>query len=121
MEELLLLSKEFISKENFLNEIKIDNHTLKLCGSDDQLWLINTTTNDAIIKIDLVFLDDSGNVIKDDVDSLIDEGLNLPYKGFIYNVEYRSSTIMKDLLNQLNNKSRDLYYEVNASGEFISL
>lgn len=41
MNELLLLSKEYISKDDFLNEIKIKKYHFELGGLDDQLWLIN--------------------------------------------------------------------------------
>lgn len=115
--ELLLLSKEYISKNDFLNEIKIKKYHFELGGLDDQLWLINDA-NDVCDVVNLLLKDSNGNIQEDEIDYHLYDGSDAPYKGFLYTIEYKKSNIVEKLLSQLVNDTRKLHVEYNASGKF---
>ena len=115
--ELLLLSKEYISKDDFLNEIKIKKYHFVLGGLDDQLWIINDA-NDVCDVVNLLLKDSNGNIQEDEIDYHLYDGSDAPYKGFLYTIEYKKSNIIEKLLSQLVNDTRKLYVEYNASGKF---
>jgi len=115
--ELLLLSKEYISKDDFLNEIKIKKYHFELGGLDDQLWIINDA-NDVCDVVNLLLKDSNGNIQEDEIDYHLYDGSDAPYKGFLYTIEYKKSNIIEKLLSQLVNDTRKLYVEYNASGKF---
>lgn len=121
MNELLLLSKEYIEKDDFTSEINISNHHFELGGNDDQLWLIDEKTNTGDVIIDLLFKDEFGNVIVDKLDHELYEGTNAPYISLLYSIEYRNIGVMREVLKQINKKSRDLYVEYNGSRKFIKI
>lgn len=114
---LLLLSKEYISKDDFLNEIKIKKYHFELGGLDDQLWIINDA-NDVCDVVNLLLKDSNGNIQEDEIDYHLYDGSDAPYKGFLYTIEYKKSNIIEKLLSQLVNDTRKLYVEYNASGKF---
>lgn len=116
-ELLLLLSKEYISKDDFLNEIKIKKYHFELGGLDDQLWIINDA-NDVCDVVNLLLKDSNGNIQEDEIDYHLYDGSDAPYKGFLYTIEYKKSNIIEKLLSQLVNDTRKLYVEYNASGKF---
>lgn len=115
--ELLLLSKEYISKDDFLNEINIKKYHFELGGLDDQLWIINDA-NDVCDVVNLLLKDSNGNIQEDEIDYHLYDGSDAPYKGFLYTIEYKKSNIIEKLLSQLVNDTRKLYVEYNASGKF---
>lgn len=115
--ELLLLSKEYISKDDFWNEIKIKKYHFELGGLDDQLWIINDA-NDVCDVVNLLLKDSNGNIQEDEIDYHLYDGSDAPYKGFLYTIEYKKSNIIEKLLSQLVNDTRKLYVEYNASGKF---
>ena len=116
-ELLLLLSKEYISKDDFLNEIKIKKYHFELGGLDDQLWIINDA-NDVCDVVNLLLKDSNGNIQEDEIDYHLYDGSDAPYKGFLYTIEYKKSNIIEKLLSQLVTDTRKLYVEYNASGKF---
>lgn len=118
MNELLLLSKEYISKDDFLNEINIKKYHFELGGLDDQLWLINDANDVCDVVINLLLKDGNGDIIEDEIDYHLYDGSDTPYKGFLYTIEYKKSNIIEKLLSQLVNDTRKLYVEYNASGKF---
>ena len=118
MNELLLLSKEYISKDDFLNEINIKKYHFELGGNDDQLWLINNSNDVCDVVINLLLKDPNGDIIEDEIDYQLYDGSDAPYKGFLYTIEYKKSKIVEKLLSQLLNDTRELYVEYNASGKF---
>ncbi len=118
MNELLLLSKEYISKDDFLNEINIKKYHFELGGNDDQLWLINNSNDVCDVVINLLLKDANGDIIEDEIDYQLYDGSDAPYKGFLYTIEYKKSKIVEKLLSQLLNDTRELYVEYNASGKF---
>ena len=63
MNEVVLLSNKYISKESFLNEIIIEGYHLELGGDNDQLWLIANDVEKCEVVINLIFQDEKGNVI----------------------------------------------------------
>lgn len=115
--ELLLLSKEYISKDDFLNEINIKKYHFELGGLDDQLWIINDA-NDVCDVVNLLLKDSNCNIQEDEIDYHLYDGSDAPYKGFLYTIEYKKSNIIEKLLSQLVNDTRKLYVEYNASGKF---
>lgn len=115
---LLLLSKEYISKDDFLNEIKIKKYHFELGGLDDQLWLINDANDVCDVVINLMLKDGNGDIIEDEIDYHLYDGSDAPYKGFLYTIEYKKSNIIEKLLSQLVTDTRKLYVEYNASGKF---
>lgn len=117
-ELLLLLSKEYISKDDFLNEINIKKYHFELGGLDDQLWLINDANDVCDVVINLLLKDSNGNIQEDEIDYHLYDGSDAPYKGFLYTIEYKKSNIIEKLLSQLVNDTRKLYVEYNASGKF---
>lgn len=116
-----MLSKEFISKDDFLTEISIPSHHFEMGGNDDQLWLIDDESDACIIQIDLMMKDEYGNVIVDEFDDELYEGTNAPYKGLLYSIEYRDKEILKTFLSQLDKKDRNLYVEYDASEKFETI
>lgn len=118
MNELLLLSNEYISKDDFLNEINIKKYHFELGGNDDQLWLINNSNNVCDVVINLLLKDGNGDIIEDEIDYQLYDGSDAPYTGFLYTIEYKKSNIVEKLLSQLVNYTRELYVEYNASGKF---
>lgn len=118
MNELLLLSKEYISKDDFLNEINIKKYHFELGGNDDQLWLINNSNDVCDVVINLLLKDANGDIIEDEIDYQLYDGSDAPYKGFLYTIEYKKSKIVEKLLSQLLNDTRELYVEYNAIGKF---
>ncbi len=118
MNELLLLSKEYIAKNDFLNEVNIKNYHFELGGSDDQLWLINDSNDICDVRISLLLKDENGNIIEDEIDYQLYDGSDAPYKGFLYTIEYKKLDVVNNLLKQLAKDSRQLYAEYNASGKF---
>lgn len=121
MNELLLLSYVYISKEDFQNEIDIPNHHFELGGNDDQLWIISNETDKCIIRIDLILKDSRGNIIEDEIDYELYEGTNAPYKGYMYSIEYRDSKIMDEVLKQIIKENRHLHVAYDDSNEFKRL
>lgn len=118
MNELILLSKEYISKEDFIFDVSIPNHHFELGGDNDQLWLIDNESDLCIVRIDLILKDEFGNIIIDELDDELYEGTNAPYKGLLYSIEYRNEKVLKQLLSQINKENRCLYVEYNASNKF---
>ena len=114
MNELLLLSKEYISKDDFIKGIILKNYHFELCGNNDQLWLINNSNNKCELKIDLLLKDKNGNVIQDEFDYEIYEDSHVPYKGFLYSIEYNKISIMKKAIKQLKTLNRNLYIQYNG-------
>ena len=121
MNELLLLSYVYISKEEFLSEIEIPNHHFELGGSDDQLWLISNETDRCIIRIDLILKDSNGNIIEDEIDYDLYEDTNAPFKGYMYSIEYRDSKIMDEVLKLIIKENRHLHVAYDDSNEFERL
>lgn len=121
MNELLLLSKEYISKDDFIKKIILKNYHFELCGNNDQLWLINNSNNKCELKIDLLLKDKNGNVIQDEFDYEIYEDSHVPYKGFLYSIEYNKISIMKKAIKQLKTLNRNLYIQYNGCGSFDSI
>lgn len=121
MNELLLLSYVYISKEDFINEIEIPNHHFELGGNDDQLWLISNETDKCIIRIDLILKDSNGNIIEDEIDYELYEGTNAPYKGYMYPIEYRDTKIIDEFLKQIIKDDRYLHVAFDDSNEFERL
>lgn len=118
MNELLLLSKEYISKDNFLNEIHIDNYHFELGGNDNQLWLINDVTDKCEFRIDLILKNENGNIIEDEIDYELYEETDAPYRGFLYSIEYCNTRIKNLILKQIKTSERDLYVSYEASNKF---
>ena len=118
MNELLLLSNEYISKDDFLNEINIKKYHFELGGNDDQLWLINNSNDECDVVINLLLKNGNGDIIEDEIDYHLYDGSDAPYTGFLYTIEYKKSKIVEKLLSQLVNYTRELYVEYNASGKF---
>lgn len=121
MNELLLLSKEYISKDDFLKDTSIPKHHFELGGNDDQLWLIEDESDDCVIRIDLILKDELGNIIGDEFDDELYEGTNAPYKGLLYSIEYKNKVMLDIFLSQLNNKERNLFAEYNGSCKFDAI
>ena len=111
MNELLLLSKEFISKEQFENEISIKNHHIELGGDNDQLWIINNLNENCVAIINLLFLDNSSKVINDEIDYELYKNSNAPYEGYLYSIEYDNVSIIDKVIHALNTTSRNIYVE----------
>lgn len=118
MNEVVLLSNKYISKESFLNEIMIEGYHLELGGDNDQLWLIANDVEKCEVVINLIFQDENGNVIEDEIEYQLSECRNLPYEGFLYSLEYKNSKLLNKLLKCLNVKERNLFIEYNGSGKF---
>ena len=116
--ESLLLSKEYISKNDFFNEINIKKYHFELGGLDDQLWIINDANDVCDVVINLLLKDSNGNIQEDEIDYYLYDGSDAPYKRFLYTIEYKKSNIIEKLLSQLVNDTRKLYVEYNASGKF---
>mgnify|MGYP006896538501 FL=1 len=121
MNELLLLSKEFISKEQFENEISIKNHHIELGGDNDQLWIINNLNENCVAIINLLFLDNSSKVINDEIDYELYKNSNAPYEGYLYSIEYDNVSIIDKVIHALNTTSRNIYVEYNGSNNFIKV
>ena len=121
MDELLLLSYKYISKEDFIREINIPDYHFELGGYDDQLWLISDKTDKCMVIINLLVKDSKGYIIDDDIDYMLYEGTNAPYKGFLYSIEYKDSKIMDDILNQIMNDTRYLHVAYGDSNNFKRL
>ncbi len=121
MNELLLLSYEYISKEDFITEIAIPNHHFELDGNYDHLWLILNETDKCIVRIDLILKDSNGNIIEDDIDYKLYEGTNAPYNGFIYSIEYRDYRVMDEVLKQIAKENRYLHIAYGESNKFERL
>lgn len=119
-ELLLLLSKEYISKDDFLNEINIKKYHFELGDLDDQLWLINDA-NDVCDVVNLLLKDSNGNIQEDEIDYHLYDGSDAPYKGFLYTIEYKKSNIIEKLLSQLVTDTRKLYVEYNACSKFAQV
>lgn len=101
-----------------MNEIKIKKYHFELGGLDDQLWLINDANDVCDVVINLLLKDGNGDIIEDEIDYHLYDGIDVPYKGFLYTIEYKKSNIIEKLLSQLVNDTRKLYVEYNASGKF---
>lgn len=106
MTEITILSKVEIKKDEFISSLDLKNFHFELGGNNDQLWLINDLTDSPNLIINL-------DQDLDEVDKLIVDEFKLPYKGFIYDIEFNDEEILKKLLANLNNESRDLYYSSN--------
>ena len=121
MRELLLLSRNYISKDDFIKKIHLENYHLELGGNDDQLWILDDLTNDCIVIIDLLQLDSEGNCVFDEVDSEINKGIKTPYDGFLYSIQYESEIIAKKVLQQLDNTIEEGYYKIGSAKTFKRL
>lgn len=121
MNELLLLCNVFLSKDDFINEISIEDYKLESGGNDDQLWLIDYNNDKCVIKIDLILKDVVGNIIQDDIDYGVYEDTDAPYNGYLYSIEFRNDEIMNKVLEQINKQDRNLYVCYNDSNHFIKI
>lgn len=120
-ELLLLLCNVFLSKDDFINEISIEDYKLESGGNDDQLWLIDYNNDKCVIKIDLILKDVVGNIIQDDIDYGVYEDTDAPYNGYLYSIEFRNDEIMNKVLEQINKQDRNLYVCYNDSNHFIKI
>ena len=77
--------------------------------------------NKCELKIDLLLKDKNGNVIQDEFDYEIYEDSHVPYKGFLYSIEYNKISIMKKAIKQLKTLNRNLYIQYNGCGSFDSI
>lgn len=101
MNELLLLSKEYISKDDFLNEINIKKYHFELGGLDDQLWLINDENDVCDVVINLLLKDSNGNIQEDEIDYHLYDGSDvqmLHIKDFYTQSNTRNQTLLKNFL-----------------------
>ncbi|MFA6624533.1 MAG: hypothetical protein WCS80_02065 [Bacilli bacterium] len=120
MNETVILSKTFISKEMFEKEIKIDGYHFELCGDNDELWLINDERNKSVIKISLVTLD-NGKYIYSDNPLIVLEDVEVPFDGVYYFVEYSDIKTMIIFAHEINNDERDIYALNENNTKFISI
>lgn len=96
--ELLLLSKEYISKDDFLNEINIKKYHFELGGLDDQLWLINDANDVCDVVINLMLKDGNGDIIEDEIDYHCMMEVMLHIKDFYTQSNTRNQTLLKNFL-----------------------
>ena len=116
MNEIIILSNKYISKDMFLNEVKISGYHFELTDDEKELWLINDDTNKACIKIMLTLMVNDKPYYYDDL-SMILEDVAIPIEGIFYFVEFNDDKIINLLINQLKN-NRILYVLVNDSKKF---
>lgn len=117
MEEILLLSKEFINKDDFIKEINFDNLHFELAGDNDQLWLLDDYDNLHLI-INLIIANEKGVIIDDGFDEEVYSTSKYPYKGYLYSIEFNNRFVLDKIVAQLNNSSRNLYIQFANSNKF---
>ncbi len=118
MNEEILISRTYISKEDFFSDIKIDCLKLEVGGDDDQIWFIDNKSSKTLAIVDIVFK--KGNNFKYSKEqNLIIQSINKPYEnGVFYFFEYRDSKIMKEIEKSLNIDGRDIYILLDNDDEF---
>lgn len=120
MNETTVISRKFISKEMFIKEIKLDNYHFEIAGNNDELWLINEKTSKAVIKISLVFFINNEYVYTDDPMTIL-EGIELPFEGIIYFIEYSYSKLMNKISQIMNSPERNLYSLNENNTQFVKI
>ena len=117
MEEILLLSKEFINKDDFIKEINFDSLHFELAGDNDQLCLLDDYDNLHLI-INLIIANEKGVIIDDGFDEEVYSTSKYPYKGYLYSIEFNNRFVLDKIVAQLNNSSRNLYIQFANSNKF---
>ena len=120
MNETIIISKEYISREMFEKTIVINNYHCELAGNDDELWLIDDEKSKAIVRISLVNIV-NGNYVYSDDPLLALEGVKSPYEGIYYFIEYNNPKIMSKVIGLLNSNSRDIYVLNEENTKFIRI
>lgn len=120
MNETTVISRKFISKEMFIKEIKLDNYHFEIAGNNDELWLINEKTSKAVTKISLVFFINNEYVYTDDPMTIL-EGIELPFEGIIYFIEYSYSKLMNKISQIMNSPERNLYSLNENNTQFVKI
>lgn len=119
MNETILLSSEYISKEMLKKEIIIKDYHFEEVN-DDELWLIYDKYQKCAIKISLVNIVNGIYKYSDNPVELLDD-LVIPIKGVFYFVEYNDSKVMNIVSKMLLNDKRHIFVLNKKGSRFIEI